>query len=367
MHSCLTLADGLGLLPEAASTNEVWHDPLWNFITLLSGFFFVLIITMMVFLAIKYRRKDPGQEATSQHSHSNALEIAWSLPPLLIVMLIFWLGLSGYLSMAKPVANTMRIDVQAEKWFWTFNHPVPGTDVVLDDNELLIPKGVPIEIVMTSKDVIHSLYIPAFRTKKDAVPGRYTKVYFEATKAGEYPLYCTEYCGTSHSTMLAKVIVFETHAEWAAEVAKRSALPFKDLPDELYAEWKSMASTDDFEAFRTKAAALDASWAEKSLNLKPAHIRGEEIATKKGCFTCHSIDGTRLTGPTWQNLFGTMRTMNDGQSFLADDNYIRESILYPREKIVATFAAGQMNSFQGQLTERDIDAIIAYLRTLKQD
>ncbi len=354
------------MLSDKASTTADTHDPLFTFIMLLSGFFFVLIIAVMVFFVLRYRRKDPAQEATSQHSHSNALEIAWSLPPLVIVMIVFWLGLVGYMSLAQPKANTMRIDVRAWKWSWEFRHPVPGSETVLASNELLVPKGVPIEVVLTSDDVIHSMFVPAFRTKKDAVPGMYNKVYFEATKAGEYPLYCAEYCGTSHSTMLAKVIVFETVEEWAEEVKKRAALPFKDLPDEMYAEWRAIDSVEDFEAFQAKAAALDDEWVEKAQGLKPAFVRGEELVTRLGCMTCHSIDGTRLTGPTWQGLFGTERTMNDGSKVLADDNYIRESILQPRAKIVATYAAGQMNSFQGQVDEKDIDAIIAYLRTLDQ-
>lgn len=358
----LHLHSTLAFLPEQASNIAKQGDPLHWFIYGLSAFFFVLIVLIMGWFAWKYRRRTPGQEAESQKSHSTFLEIAWSLPPMVIVMVIFWIGLQDYITLANPSADPTKIQVRAYKWAWEFTHPY----LEYADSELLIPKDTPIEIIMSSDDVIHSLYVPAFRVKKDAVPGRYNYTYFTATRSGEFPLYCAEYCGTQHSSMITKVIVLDSVEEWRQEIEKRANLPFRDLPDELYEQWKRITSAEQMDAFKEQARNLGPEWVRKADQLMPASVRGEELATKKGCFTCHSVDGSRLTGPTWKGIMGAMRNFTDGTSGAADENYIRESILYPNKKIVATYAAGQMPQFAGQLTERDIDAMIAYLRTLSE-
>ncbi len=351
-------------LPEQASDQAEASDPLFVFIIGLSVFFFVLIIVLMVWFALKYRRREPGQEAISQASHSNLLEIAWSLPPLVIVMIIFFVGMKGFVTMANPSANTIRVDVLAKKWNWSFSYP--GT-ALQNHPELLLPKGVPVEVVVRSedKDVIHSLFIPAFRVKKDAVPNKYNELYFTPTRSGTYPVFCAEYCGTSHSTMLSRVTVYDTKAQWAKAVEDAARLPFKELPDELFAEWLAIGNAEQFEQFREKVAAIDTEWEEKAGKMIQPSVRGEMLATSHGCMQCHTADGERSTGPTWKNLYRLERTFTDGTKAVADENYLRESILQPNRKVVATYASGQMPQFQGKIPEREIAAILSYIRSLK--
>lgn len=360
IHGLLTLA----YMPEVASDQAEASDPLMHFITGLSAFFFVLIIAVMVWFAFKYRRREPGQEATSQASHSNLLEVAWSLPPLIIVMVIFFVGLRGFVTMANPSANIIRVDVTAKKWTWGFSYPGYKLE---NHPELLLPKGVPVEVVIRSDDVLHSLFIPAFRTKKDAVPGQYNRVYFTPTRSGTFPIFCAEYCGTSHSTMLSRVIVYDTKEEWLKAVDDAARLPFKELPDELFEQWLAIGSAEQFDAFKEKVVALGGDWPDRVGKMVPPAVRGEKLSTQHGCKTCHSSDGSRLTGPTWKDLYQLERTFDNGSKAAADENYLRESILYPNRKIVATYGKGQMPQFQGVLNEREVDAIIAYIRTLKEE
>ncbi|MEX1310786.1 MAG: cytochrome c oxidase subunit II, partial [Candidatus Sulfomarinibacteraceae bacterium] len=202
-------------MPPQVSTVAQGVDWLFNFILAISVFFFLLIVVAMVIFVIKYRHRE-GQGAEESPSHNMALELTWTVIPLILVVVIFVFGFKGYLDMSTPPSNAYEILVEGQKWNWSFTYP----NGYIDSN-LHVPVDRPIRLVMSSQDVIHSLYIPAFRVKMDVVPGRYAKAWFEATEPGEYDLFCAEYCGTSHSDMIAHVVVhpvgeFETWLEKAS-------------------------------------------------------------------------------------------------------------------------------------------------------
>ena len=303
--------------PSQSSSVASKVDNLFYFILSLSAFFFVLIVGLMLIFAIRYRRR-PGYVQTDSTDHSDLLEITWSVIPTALVALIFFRGFMGYLDLRTPPAETYEIKVIAKKWSWLFQYPNGYFD-----SDLHIPINRPVKLTMTSEDVIHSLFVPAFRTKMDVVPGRYTTMWFEATEAGTFPLYCAEYCGTKHSDMLANVVV---HA------------------------------SGEFETWLEKASNLLAT-------LPPAEA-GKILYQRRGCVQCHTIDGSARTGPTFKGAFGVSQPMTDGSSVVMDENYIRESILEPLKKVHTGFRP-VMPSYKGQLKDAEIDAIIEFIKSLK--
>lgn len=303
-------------LPPERSTTAPYVDNAFYFIYWVSTFFFVLIVTLMVLFVIRYRRR-PGVGPLPSPSHNTKLEVLWIVVPLGLVSVMFYLGFSGYMNLRFVPANAYEIRVDAQKWKWLFTYP----NGYQDDN-LHVPVDEPVKLTMTSKDVIHSLFIPAFRVKQDVVPGRYTTMWFQATEPGEYDLECAEYCGTSHSEMLAKVIV---HAPGGLEA------------------WLVEA--------------------EKKFQSLPPVERGRDIYLKR-CAVCHSSDGTPKTGPSFKAIYGHSVKFNDGTETTVDDNYIRESIVDPSAKIVAGYP-DQMPVFKGQLSDNQITAIIEYIKSLK--
>ena len=220
--------------------------------------------------------------------------------------------------------DAIEIKVTGQSWFWTFDYPEGGSTL----NELVVPSGVPIKIVLSSKDVIHSFYIPVMRAKMDVLPNRYNVMWFDAKQEGIYPIFCTEYCGTGHSQMNAQVVVMnpKQYNVWLAETGSAD----DDLPlDEL----------------------------------------GAKLYSKKACITCHTLDGSPLVGPSYlqtSQMWGQERVFDDGSSATIDDNYIRNSILEPQSQIVAGYQ-GVMPTYQGLLNDRELDALIAFLKTLKED
>jgi cytochrome c oxidase subunit 2 len=306
--------DGSFWLPPQISTVAHSVDWLFNFILAISVFFFILIVVLMVIFVLKYRRRE-GQLAEPSPSHNTALEVTWTVIPVILVVIIFFFGFKGFLDMATPPANAYEILVEGQKWNWAFTYP----NGYVDEN-LHVPVDRPIQLVMSSADVIHSLYVPAFRIKMDVVPGRYSKAWFEATQPGEYDLFCTEYCGTSHSDMLAHVIVH---------------------PPGEFETWLEQASN-----FLETMSPVDA---------------GRKLFQVRGCMQCHSMDGSAKTGPTLQGVFGRVEQMADGTSLTVDENYIRESILEPNARIVAGYEP-VMPTYQGRLKDDEIMAIIEYLK-----
>jgi cytochrome c oxidase subunit 2 len=340
-------------MPEQASTVASDVDWLFYLILYICYFFFFLIVVLMLGFVIKYRKRQGVPDHAAPAGHSMALEMLWTIPPTLIVLFIAYKGIRGYMDMAVPPPNCYEITVKGQMWSWAFTYPngaTPAAPTPANSNDVSIPelhvwKDQPVRLVLESADVLHAFYIPAFRLKKDAVPGRFNKFWFQATKASPkddqgnyvgYPVYCAEYCGTSHSEMLATVIVHPTREEFEAWLAEAS-------------KWEDKITYQ---------------------------ARGEQLWGMY-CKSCHTVDGSANTGPTWKDLYGSTHAFADGSSFPytsdsltspnVDENFIRESIYYPQKKITAGYPAGQMNSFLGQLTEEDVKAVIWYMKSISSN
>ena len=333
------------ILPEPASNHADEVDFALNFVNAVTVIFFILIIALMVYFAWRFRRKDVHQKAESQVGHNTVLELTWTIPPFIIVIYIFYLGITGYLNLTTIPANAYEIQVTAKKWSWTFTQPNGSQSV-----NLHVPANTPVKLLIRADDVLHSVFIPAFRVKKDAVPGRYSTLWFIANKTTEgadwempqgealdaevtkllaegkveltgapteltvddkkslvrkhydqiaadngFILYCTEFCGTNHSTMLARVVVHEEG--WRP--------PAEEAPD------------------------------------TPNRVYGERMFLLKGCAGCHQVQpgGPQLAGPTFAGgIFGKTETLATGQTVTVDENYLRESIVNPMGSIVRGFA-----------------------------
>ena len=301
---------------ESAATYSDSVDFLFYLLFYGSVALFLSITAVLFFFIIRYRRKTENQKALSQITHNTKLEITWTIIPLIIVVIIFYFGFKGYIKLSLPPKEDLVINVRAQKWFWTFAHQ-NGANVA---NELVVPIHKNIKLRMTSADVLHSFFIPSFRNKKDVLPNYYTTLWFNATKLGTYQVFCAEYCGDQHSTMLASIKV---------------------------------VSQDEYEAYLEKISSEDV----------PFEELGERISQQR-CIVCHSIDGSKTIGPTWKDAYGKKRLLESGKKILYDENYIRESILNPQTKIAKDFAP-VMPSFAGQLKEREIEGIIEYIKKIK--
>lgn len=347
-HAMLSGTQLLGFMPVRASTVAPQVDAAFLFVFWISLFFFVLIAGLMFAFIILYRRRSPGQEAGSRVTHNTPLEILWSVIPTLIVCVMFWWGFRIFMDMRTVPENAYEIEVQARKWAWTFFYPGG-----IDSDELHVPIDTPVLLTMSSQDVIHSCYIPAFRLKRDVVPGRYAKLFFQADKAGTYPLFCAEYCGKSHSDMRTIAVV---HPAGEFEKWLETANPLTALTPEQYQEY--FAGPEAFiEKYRN-----DPQLGKIASKLETPDKLGEKLREKKACSQCHTIDGGASTGPTWKGLFGSQREFRDGGSVVADENYIRESILEPNKHIVKGFDAAMPKV---PIKDREIEALIAYIKTLK--
>jgi len=305
-------------MPPQVSTFASSVDWLFMVILGISIVFFVLIVALMLIFVIRYRHRE-GHEPEASPSHNLPLEVVWTAIPVVIVMVIFYLGFISYLDMATPPANAYEVRVEGQKWKWTFTYP----NGYVDEN-LHVPVDRPIRLVMSSADVIHSLYVPAFRIKRDVVPGRYSKEWFQATTPGEYEIFCAEYCGTGHSDMLSHVIVH---------------------PPGEFEQWLEKASN-----FLDTMTPVEA---------------GRKLYQVRGCQQCHSVDGTAKVGPSFKGIFGEPQALSDGSKVVVDENYIRESILEPQAKVVAGFEP-VMPTYQGRLKDAEIDALIQYIKSLEK-
>ncbi|MEK9726875.1 MAG: cytochrome c oxidase subunit II, partial [Candidatus Margulisiibacteriota bacterium] len=243
----------------------------------------------------------------------------WTVIPTLIVLIIFIWGYKEYMIMRTSAPNAIEIYVKGKKWFWEFTYP-NGKKTI---DELVVPVNEPIKLIISSSDVLHSFYLPNLRVKRDAIPNRYTLLSFEANKLGNYHIFCTEYCGDSHSKMIAVLKV-------------KSPNEYTDFLNEV-----------DFD------------------DTIPLSESGKQIYSKKGCNACHSIDGTDMVGPTWKDLFDKNRDFTDGTTGIANEVYLKESILYPQVKIVKGYQP-VMPSYQGLLVDKEIEAIIEYIKELSK-
>jgi cytochrome c oxidase subunit 2 len=305
---------GLPLFPEQASTMAGRVDALYLFLIAISLFFGTLIATLVVTFAIKFRRRSRDERPQAIHG-STALELAWSLIPLGIVMVIFLWGAEVFFAMARVPPGTMNVYVVGKRWMWKTQHMTGQREI----NELHVPVGIPVKLTLTSEDVIHSFFVPAFRIKKDVVPGRYVTTWFQATRAGTYHLFCAEYCGTKHSGMIGTVTVMEPAA---------------------FQAWLSGGATG------TSLAAA-----------------GEKLFTDLACITCHRGD-TEARGPKLEGLFGRPVSLASGERLVADEAYVRESIVNPTARIVAGFQP-VMPAYQGLVSEEGLMQLVAYIESLR--
>lgn len=307
-------------MPNEASSFASGIDGTFSFLFWISAISLVGVAAAMIYFCGKYRAtsREANEPAESQADHSNALEITWSVIPLFIVIGVFVVGFKQYVDLRTTPRTAYEVHATGQRWKWGFEYPEG-----LTHPELHVPIGRNVRVMIQSVDVLHSLSIPEFRVKMDAVPGRYTELWFNATQEGTFPIYCTEYCGTAHSDMLSRVVVHtpEGFAAWVAEeIRKIESMPLVDL--------------------------------------------GLLTYNQSGCATCHSLDGSPKVGPTFLGLFGKQERIVGVGPLTVDENYLRESILEPQAKIVDGFPPS-MPTFKGQLSDRRISGLVEYIKTIK--
>jgi cytochrome c oxidase subunit 2 len=302
------------LVPDQASTLAADVDRLYWFIVGVTAFFAILVCVLVVYFAVRYRTQDP-LKVGSPITGSIPLELAWSVIPFLISVVIFAWAAQVFFDLSRPPDQTLEIYATGKRWMWKFQH----LDGKAEINELHVPLGRPVKVTFTSEDVLHSLFFPSFRVKADAIPGRYSTVWFNATKTGQWHIFCAEYCGTRHSGMIGTVTVMEPAA---------------------YQAWLSGAGGGG-----TLAS------------------RGERLFSELACNTCHLGDGSGR-GPSLFNKFGTQEQLANGSVVNVDESYVRESILTPQMKVVAGYQP-VMPTFQGLLNEESVMALIEYVKSLQ--
>ena len=303
------------LFPQQASVQAGQVDGIYFFLVAVSAFFSILIATLVVIFAVKYRRRHRDEVGYAIHG-SLALELLWTIIPFGIVMVMFGWGAKVFFDLYRPPAGAMEIYVVGKQWMWKVQH----MDGQREINELHVPVGRPVKLIMGSEDVLHSYYIPEFRVKADVIPGRYNVLWFTATKPGTYHLFCAEYCGTKHSGMVGSVIAMEPQ---------------------------------DFQAWLAGGAASESPVAA-----------GEKLFADLACNTCHT-NQANARGPVLTGLFNQPVQLQSGGTVVADEAYIRESIVNPQAKIVAGFQP-IMPTFQGLVSEEQLLQLIAYVRSLTE-
>jgi cytochrome c oxidase subunit II len=315
MQWLLSIQSWLPFMPESASTFSQDVDALYFYLSGVTLFFSLLIAGVLTFFVIKYRRRSPF-EIPRPVAGSHKLETIWSVIPFVIALSMFGWGAKIYFDQSRPPSNSNEIYVVGKQWMWKIQHTTGQREI----NELHVPVGRRVKLIMTSEDAIHSFYIPAFRIKTDVLPGRYTIEWFEATKAGKYHLFCAEYCGMNHSGMIGSVVVME--------------------PTE-FDNWLGGNSSQQAPA-----------------------VAGQQLYQSLGCVSCHGANGEGGRGPALAGLFGRQIFLNNGQSLIADEGYVRESIENPQAKLVSGFGP-IMPTFQGQITPEQLIQIMAFIKSLQ--
>jgi cytochrome c oxidase subunit 2 len=313
LANLLPLIADLQLFPPAASAQAGPIDELYWFEVIVSAVMTILIFLGVVGFAWKYRRR-ANVRATQIHG-STALELTWSIFPFLVMLVMFWWGAELFFAAQNPPKDAMEVFVTGKQWMWKIQYP----DGMREINSLHVPVGQPVKLTMASEDVIHSFSIPAFRVRHDVVPGHYDSLWFTATKVGRYRLYCTEYCGNQHASMNGWVEVMDPRD---------------------YANWAS-------------GGGAGGSLAEQ----------GQKLFEQNGCSTCHLLDQQGRC-PVLRGLYNKPVLLNDGRTVIADDAYLRESILDPNAKVAAGFQENIMPNFTGQLSEENVIQLIAFIKSL---
>ena len=302
------------IVPESASSFSWKVDALYFYLSGVTLFFTLLISGTLIFFVIRYRRRTP-YEIPRPVAGSHKLETVWTVIPFVIAMTMFLWGATVYFEQYKPPTNAIEVYVVGKQWMWKLQHATGQREI----NELHVPVGRKVKLIMTSEDVIHDFFVPAFRTKADVVPGRYTTMWFEATKAGRYHLFCAEYCGMNHSGMIGTVVVMEPR---------------------------------DFD-----------NWLSGSTGTTTPAAAGQQLFQTLGCASCHGANGEGGRGPALTGTFDSEITLVSGEKVKADEGYLRESIINPQAKLVAGFGP-IMPTFQGQVTEDQLVQLLAYIKSL---
>ncbi|WP_186646147.1 cytochrome c oxidase subunit II [Fluviispira vulneris] len=311
-------------LPQNASPMTSGQDALFYFIYSLSVFFFVLVVGFMIFFAWKYRKRKEGESTANIHGNTK-LEIIWSVIPGLLFVAIFVWGFFDWIKLNVVPQGALEVKVTGRKWDWLFTDQKSGAET----SDLIVPINTPVRLTMSSADVIHGFYIPDFRINRDVLPNQYTVVWFKAEKEGQYPILCTQYCGTKHSQMVRYVKVVSEEEYNKAMIAAQGA------------------------------------------GLTPVELGKKIFAGKGACASCHSVtpDKTRLVGPPLFGAYGENQTVNDKngkkETLKFDDNYIRESIVDPNVRVVVGYPP-VMPSYQGQFNEKEMNALVEYIKSLKK-
>src|SRR5215217_1485351 len=309
------MLSGIPLFPVQGSTLAPQVDALYFFILGVTAFFAVLVAVLVLYFGFKYR-DDTGLKVGAPITGSIPLEIGWSLVPFFVAMAIFVWATIVFFQAVRPPDQTLEVYATGKRWMWRFQH----VDGQREINQLHVPVGRPVKVTFTSEDVLHDLYIPAFRVKADAIPGRYSSIWFTPTKTGEYHLFCAEYCGTRHSGMIGTVYVMEQN---------------------------------DYQAWLSGGGAATGG---------SLQARGAQLFQELACSTCHLNDGSGR-GPSLQGLFGSQVKLSNGQTVVADESYLRESILTPQVKLVAGFQP-LMPTFQGLVNEDNVLSLIEHIKSL---
>lgn len=301
------------LFPEQASSLAGWVDGVFFYGLAITVFFTTLICVLILFFAVKYRRGSSADRSNPQ-THNTTIEVVWIGIPLMLCMVLFFASTYVFYNLYQYPKDASEIYVLGKQWMWELQHPEGRREI----NTLHVPVGRPVKLTMTSQDVIHSFFIPAFRIKQDVVPGRYSSMWFKPTKTGTYHLFCAEYCGTLHSGMIGKVIVMEPAA---------------------FEEWLG-------------AGAVKESMAEE----------GKRLFTQYGCNGCHGLNAT-VRAPMLNGVFGHAVPLESGEVVIADERYIRDSILLPRSQVAAGYDP-VMPTFEGHINEGDLLKIISYIKSI---
>ena len=304
------------LFPPQASTVAWQVDALYAFLVALTVVFCLLVFGMVIIFAIKYRRRSDDEQPVQNHGNL-ALELSWTIIPLFLALFVFLVGADIFFRLQRSPADPLEVYAVGKQWMWKIQHESGKREI----NTLHVPKGQPVRVTMTSEDVLHDFFIPAFRVKMDVLPGRYTTMWFEATQVGEFHLFCAEYCGTQHSGMIGKVIVMEP---------------------------------SDYHDWLMGAAGSGATMVEAGLR------QFQQL----GCETCHKSTSSGR-GPSLIGIFDKKEKLKNGQEVTVDVDYLRESILQPRAKIVKGYEP-IMPIFEGQISEQSLLQIVSYIKSLSE-
>lgn len=317
--------------PVEASTYAHRVDLIFLTLTVLSTLLVIGVVAAILYFAVKYRSGREVDRTPAKISHLK-LEVTWIVIPFFLGLGLYVWAAWTYFGEATPPPQSMDIYVTAKQWMWKVQHPEGMREI----DELHVPVGQPVRLLMTSEDVIHSFYVPAFRMKHDVLPGRYTSLWFQATKPGRYHLFCAEYCGTSHSMMLGSVVVMEP-AQYQAWL-KENSTPNAVLPDQTPTEMAGKGPAD------------------------PMAVRGEALFQSRGCNGCHGANA-HVVAPALRGVFGNTVQLASGETITADEQYVMESILDPQAKVVAGYEP-IMPTFQGLLSTEELAQLVTYVKYL---